>query len=318
MNKVSSIGSQNNKHVAVLMGGWSAEREVSFSSGRGVAQALREAGYIVSEIDVTRDIAKLVDELNTIKPDVVFNILHGPGGEDGVIQGVLEALSIPYTFSGVMASAVAMDKVTSKKLFRFAGIPTPDWLVVSRNQLNGSMPMPLPFVIKPIYEGSSCGVRLIFNEDDYNEALSEFMSDDWRFGEELLCEPYIPGREIQVAVMGDKALGAIEICPKEGFYDYEAKYTDGKAIHKMPAPMPEGAYQKVLGLALEAHKSVGCRGVSRVDVRYDENADKFEVLEVNTQPGMTPLSLVPEIAAHVGYSFPELVAWMVENAACDK
>lgn len=306
------------KHVAVLMGGWSAEREVSISSGQGVAQALRQAGYQVTEVDITRDITKLVSVLSAIKPDVVFNILHGPGGEDGIIQGILESLNIPYTFSGVMASAVAMDKVITKKLFRFEDIPTPDWQVVNRRALDDKLPIPLPFVMKPIYEGSSCGVKLIFNEADYHTAVEELTSNSWQFGDEILCEEYIPGREIQVAVMGDKALGAIEICPKDGFYDYEAKYTDGKTIHKMPAPIGESAYQQTLDLALKAHQAIKCRGISRVDIRYDDKNNRFEVLEVNTQPGMTSLSLVPEIAAYMGYSFPDLVTWMVEHAACGK
>ena len=308
------------KKVAVLMGGWSDEREVSLSSGKGVSDALKEAGYDVTDIDVTRDVPQLVENLKAANPDVVFNILHGPGGEDGVIQSVLEILQIPYTFSGVLASAAAMDKLFSKKVFMHENVPTPPWKVVSKQELTQAPPLPYPFVVKPINDGSSNGVRLIFNEPDYHKALEFVNGSDWHYPEDLLVEQYIPGREIQVAVMGDKAIGSIEICPKEGFYDYEAKYTPGKADHKMPAPIPAEDYQRTLDYALKAHKALGCRGVSRVDMRYDDTNGapaQLYVLEVNTQPGMTPLSLVPEIAEHTGITFPELVSWMVENAQCD-
>lgn len=309
------------KKVAVLMGGWSEEREVSLSSGQGVSQALKEAGYDVTDIDVTRDVAKFVSDIKAVEPDVVFNILHGPGGEDGVIQGVLEILQIPYTFSGVLASSAAMDKLFSKKVFVHEEVPTPNWKVVSKDEMLKAPPMDYPFVVKPVNDGSSNGVRLIFNEQDYKNAVTFLDSPEWIFPDTILVEEYIPGREIQVAVMGDEAIGAIEICPKDGFYDYEAKYTPGKAIHKMPAPMSEGDYQKSLDYALKAHKALDCRGVSRVDMRYDDtngSETKLYVLEVNTQPGMTPLSLVPEIAQHKGIDFPALVSWMVENAKCDQ
>lgn len=299
------------KKVAVLMGGWSEEREVSLSSAKGIIQALHTLGHEVVPIDVTRDIQALITAL-TPKPDVVFNILHGTGGEDGVIQGILEALEIPYTFSGVTTSAIAMNKVLSHKIFESVGLKMPDWKVVTPQELALSHPFPMPFVLKPIAEGSSKGVYIIHQESDLPDVDST-----WEKGQKILAEKYIPGREIQVAVMGDKALGAIEICPKEGFYDYVAKYTDGKADHIMPAPLSKDAYERVLAAALLAHQALECRGVTRCDFRYDEERDEFYLLEINTQPGMTPLSLVPEIAAHCGIPFPELIQWIVDAAQCD-
>lgn len=300
-----------NKHVAVLMGGWSAEREVSLVSGAGCAKALRDAGYRVSEIDVGHDIA---EKLAKLRPDVAFNALHGRYGEDGIIQGVLETLEIPYTHSGVLASAVAMDKPMARKIFAASDIPVAEGKVVTRAMMAAGEPMARPYVMKPINEGSSVGVRIVFEgENDIPSA------DNWSFGAAVLVERYIPGREIQVAVMGDRALGAIEIRPKGRFYDYEAKYTDGKAQHLMPAPLPPDIYDEALDLALRAHQVLGCRGVSRADLRYDDTQGgrgRFIMLEVNTQPGMTPLSLVPEIAAHCGISYVELVSWLVEDASC--
>ncbi len=306
------------KHVAVLMGGVSAEREVSLVSGKACAKALGEAGYQVTEIDVGRDVGALVAAL-TPAPDAVFNALHGRWGEDGCVQGLLELLHIPYTHSGVMASAMAMDKVTAKRVVAAAGVTSPRGLVVHRDELRDREPIARPYVIKPINEGSSVGVRIV-REGDNRPAVDDAA---WGFGEEVLIEPFIPGRELTVSVMGDRALAVTDIQAKSGFYDYEAKYTDGRAIHVIPAEIGPKATQAALDAALAAHQALGCRGVSRSDFRYDdtqiENGGMGELywLEVNTQPGMTPLSLVPEQAAHLGISFPEICAWMVENAACD-
>ncbi len=300
------------KHVAVLMGGFSTEREVSLVSGQAVTKALREDGYRVTPIDAGRDIA---DVLNKLRPDVAFNALHGRFGEDGCVQGILEFLQIPYTHSGVLASAVAMHKPTAKRVFATAGLICPEGEVLNRQQvLKGGLKA--PFVIKPLNEGSSVGVKIVFEGD----SLAPLEGDNWPFGDEVLVERYIPGREIQVAVMGDRALGAIEIRPQGRFYDYEAKYTAGRAVHLMPAPIDPDAYQRALDIGLMAHQVLGCRGVSRADLRYDDTAGEpgdFYLLEINTQPGMTPLSLVPEIAADVGVGFGALVRWLVENAQCD-
>jgi D-alanine-D-alanine ligase len=306
------------KHVAVLMGGVSAEREVSLVSGKACAKALGEAGYQVTEIDVGRDVGALVAAL-TPAPDAVFNALHGRWGEDGCVQGLLELMHIPYTHSGVMASAMAMDKVAAKRVVAAAGVTSPRGLVVHRAELRKREPIARPYVIKPINEGSSVGVRIV-REGDNRPAVDDAA---WGFGEEVLIEPFIPGRELAVSVMGDRALAVTDIQAKSGFYDYEAKYTDGRAIHVIPAEIGPKATQAALDAALAAHQALGCRGVSRSDFRYDdtqiENGGMGELywLEVNTQPGMTPLSLVPEQAAHLGISFPEICAWMVENAACD-
>ncbi len=299
------------KRIAVLMGGWSEEREVSLSSAQGIIKTLEALGYEVVPIDVTRDLQALIQAL-TPKPDLVFNILHGTGGEDGVIQSVLEILQIPYTFSGVASSAIAMNKVLARKIFEREGLLSPEWKVITPEELAANHPFPFPYVLKPIAEGSSKGVYIVHQERDLPE-----ISSTWHQGQKILAEKYIPGREIQVAVMGDKALGAIEICPKEGFYDYEAKYTDGKAEHLMPAPLSPKDYDRVLRYALMAHQALDCRGVTRSDFRFDETQGEFYLLEINTQPGMTPLSLVPEIAAYCGISFPELIQWIVNQAQCD-
>ena len=301
-------------HVAVLMGGWSSEREVSLTSGRAVSKALKEEGFKVSEIDVDRDLAT---KLAAVKPDVAFNALHGPFGEDGTVQGLLELLAIPYTHSGVLASALAMNKPMAKDVWRNHGLPMANGQVVHRSAFRVGPVMPFPYVIKPLNEGSSVGVHIVFNGDNYQP------QDDasWHFGEYVLVEQYIPGREIQIAVMGDRVLGAIEIRAHGRFYDYEAKYTDGKATHLMPAPLPQAVYDDICAQALKAHQTLGCRGVTRSDWRYDDTeggSGKFYLLEINTQPGMTPLSLVPEIAAHQGLSFGQLVRWMVEDASCDR
>ncbi|MBW8308256.1 MAG: D-alanine--D-alanine ligase [Candidatus Paracaedibacteraceae bacterium] len=298
------------KNVAVLMGGWSSEREVSLMSGSDIAQALRANGHTVREIDVTRDITKLATDLSP-RPDVAFVALHGTGGEDGVIQGVLETMSIPYTHSGVTASAVGMDKVLSRKLFQYIGLPTPVSNVVTVASLKQGHPMSVPYVIKPIAEGSSRGVYIIRDLSG-----TPPIDPTWPDSKKVLIEEFIDGREIQVGVMGDQALGAIEICPLAGFYDYEAKYTDGKAVHKMPAPLSQSAYQRALDIGLQAHQLLECTGISRSDLIYDEAKDCFYLLEINTHPGMTPLSLLPEIAAHAGISYNELVEWMLRNAQC--
>jgi D-alanine-D-alanine ligase len=300
--------------VVVLMGGWSTEREVSLSSGRECAAALISRGYDVRTIDVTRDLGALMTAL-TPRPDAVFNALHGRGGEDGTVQGVLEFLQIPYTHSGILASSVAMDKPMAKAIFARAGLPLAEGLVVKRENLGVADPLPAPFVVKPTNEGSSVGVRIVRVQDNsWREEAAR-----WPF-EEALVERFIPGREITVAVMHDRALGALEIRPRGTFYDYTAKYATGGSDHLVPAPIHKRAYEEALDIALRAHRALGCRGVSRADLRYDDTAGepgRMILLEVNTQPGMTPTSLVPDIARYAGIDFPALVAWMVENAACD-
>ena len=303
------------KHVVVLMGGWSAEREVSLNSGKAVTQALQEQGYRkVTPVDMGPDISSVLAEL---KPDVVFNALHGRFGEDGCVQGLLELMKIPYTHSGVLASALAMDKPMAKQVFKAVGLRCAEGKIVSRDQLLAGDVMERPYVVKPFNEGSSVGVKILFENDNFY-----FTAENWPYGETVLVEKYIPGREVQVAVLGAneniRALGGIEIRPKGLFYDYEAKYTDGKAQHLMPAPIPADAYEEVLGLALKAHQALGCRGLTRSDFRYNDtsgNGGVFYLLEVNTQPGMTALSLSPEIAAYAGISFNNLVEMLVEDAA---
>jgi D-alanine-D-alanine ligase len=302
------------KSVAVLMGGWSAERAVSLSSGQECAAALTARGYRVRTVDVTRDLGALMTAL-TPRPDIVFNALHGRGGEDGTIQGVLEILQIPYTHSGVLASSVAMDKPMAKAVFARAGLPLADGMVVPRASLGVADPFPAPFVVKPTNEGSSVGVRIVRPGDNsWREEAAR-----WPF-EEALVERFIAGREITAAVMHDRALGVCEIVPRGSFYDYTSKYVAGGSDHLVPAPIHQRAYEEALDIALRAHRALGCRGVSRADLRYDDTQGepgRMVLLEVNTQPGMTPTSLVPDIARHAGIDFPSLVAWMVENAACD-
>ena len=296
-----------NKHIAVLMGGWSTEREVSLSSGKEVSKALKELGYKVTDIDVTPDLAA---QLTTIKPDVVFNALHGRWGEDGCVQGLLEILKIPYTHSGVLASSLAMDKPMAKKIFSAVHLNVAPSLVVHKSELFSNVdPMQRPFVIKPFNEGSSVGVKLVFEKDNFF-----FTSENWQYGEFVMVEKYIAGREITVAVFDDKPLGVTEITTKSGFYDYDNKYTDGGSIHICPAQLPKEKYDEVMNMAVIAHKSLGCRGLTRSDFRYDEEEGKFYILEINTQPGLTPLSLSPEIAKYAGINFAELVERMV-NAA---
>ena len=304
------------KHVAVLMGGWSAEREVSLRSGRACADALVRLGYRVTRIDVGRDIATV---LGTVKPDVALNVLHGRPGEDGTLQGMLEILAIPYSHSGVMASALAMQKDVAKELMRAADVPVPEGLVASRLDVAKKHVLPPPYVIKPVAEGSSVGVFMV--AEDHVHPPQELSRPDWAYGDRVIVEKFIPGKELTCAVMGDEALGVIEIVPTVRFYDYEAKYAPGGSKHLLPAPVSPIVYQLTRRLALSAHRALGCRGVSRADFRYDdriEGTGGLVCLEVNTQPGMTETSLVPELAAHAGITFDELVRWMVEDASLNR
>jgi D-alanine-D-alanine ligase len=306
----------NGKHVAVLMGGWSAEREVSLRSGRACADALKRQGYRVTPIDVGRDVAAV---LATVRPDAALNVLHGRPGEDGTLQGMLEILGIPYSHSGVLASALAMQKDLAKTLFQAAGVPIAEGLVASRAEAAKKHLLPRPYVIKPVAEGSSVGVFIVTEEHEHPP--QELFREDWKFGETVLLERYIAGKELTCAVMGDKALDVIEIVPTVRFYDYEAKYAPGGSKHVLPAQILPNVYQEVRRLALQAHCALGCRGVSRADFRYDdrmEGTTGLVCLEVNTQPGMTETSLVPELAAHVGITFDELVRWMVEDASLNR
>jgi D-alanine-D-alanine ligase len=302
------------KHVAVLMGGWSAEREVSLRSGKACAEALERAGYRVTAVDAGRDIATAV---STVKPDVVLNMLHGRPGEDGTVQGLLEVLGIPYTHSGVLASALAMHKRYAKEIFRAAGIPVAEGLVASRFEAARAHLMPPPYVVKPVAEGSSVGVFLVTTE--HRHPPQELNRDDWRFGDEVMIERYVPGKELTCAVLGDRALDVIEVMPAARFYDYEAKYVVGGSKHLLPAQILPNVYQEVRRLSLAAHNALGCRGVSRADFRYDDRGTgKLVCLEINTQPGMTETSLVPELAAYAGVTFDELVRWMVEDASTNR
>jgi D-alanine-D-alanine ligase len=301
--------------VAVLLGGLSAEREVSLVSGRACAKALREEGFEVVEIDARQDLA---EQLKTARPDVVFNALHGRWGEDGCVQGLLELLRIPYTHSGVLASALAMHKQRAKDVFRAAGIPIVNSVVADRREAGSRHLLEPPYVIKPVNEGSSVGVYIIRKGD--NRPPAELGSDTWQLSDLMMVEEYVPGRELTVAVMGGKALAVTEIVPKTAFYDYEAKYAAGGSDHVIPARIESAIAEKAMRLAEKAHEILGCRGVSRADFRYDDSGTNHRLilLEVNTQPGMTPTSLVPEQASFCGYSFGALVRWMVEDASCDR
>ncbi len=305
------------KHVAVLMGGWSSEREVSLASGEPCAAGLERAGYRVTRVDVTRDVSAVLSKL---KPDVAFNALHGPYGEDGTIQGVLEYLQIPYTHSGVMASALAMDKERAKKIAKAAGIPVAASKVMHRLEAAEKHVMEPPYVVKPVAEGSSFGVLIV--REDMSKPPQELYSNDWPYGDIVMVEHYVGGRELTCAVMGDVALGVTEIVPTgPGFYDFDAKYAPGGSKHECPAKLKPNIYQNLQTLALKAHIAIGCRGVSRSDFRLDDHpmgTGELAWLEINTQPGMTPTSLVPEIAAHAGHDFEELLTWMVEDASCDR
>jgi D-alanine-D-alanine ligase len=300
------------KRVAVLLGGWSAEREVSLSSGKGCAEALREKGYDVVEIDPPRDPAQFA-ALLTPRPDVVFNALHGRGGEDGHIQAMLNIMGIPYTHSGLLASAVAMDKPMAKAVFAAAGLPVIEGRMATREEILAQSVMAAPYVVKPSNEGSSVGVIIMRQGENRSIAAGELKDT-------MLVERFIPGRELTVAVMGDRALGVIEILVHGTWYDYEAKYSTGGSAHICPADLPETVYAEAERIAVAAHQALGCRGVSRADFRYDDTAGspgRLYLLEVNTQPGMTPTSLVPDAARAAGISYAELCAWMVEGAACD-
>jgi D-alanine-D-alanine ligase len=312
--------SQRFQHIAVLMGGTSAERAVSLSSGRGCADALRQR-YRVSEIDFTGDVPALVATLRKPDaPEAVFNALHGHHGEDGTMQGLLDLLGMPYTHSGVRASATAIDKAATRTLFELIGLRVPPGRVVSFNQ--AMTVFAPPFVVKPVAEGSSVGVLIVRDGDNRAQPT------DWRFGGQVLVEIYIPGRELTCAVVDDSAgnavaLAPLEIRPRDAFYTYDSKYADGGSDHLIPAPIPQTIASEVRAAALAAHQALGCRGVSRSDFRYDDAAvpgapeGRLYILETNTQPGMTPTSLVPEIAAHAGIDFPTLVAQLMEGARCD-
>ena len=304
------------KHVAVLMGGLSNERPVSLSSGQGCAEALRRAGYRVTEVDVGYDIA---ERLREIAPDVAFNALHGRFGEDGAIQGVLEFLRIPYTHSGVLSSALAMDKHQAKIVMKAAGIPVTDHVIASRAEVGRAHVMPAPYVVKPVADGSSFGIMIV--KADQTHPPQEILGTEWKGGEELMVERYIPGRELTCAVMGDVALGVTEIITDLAFYNYEAKYSAGGSQHVIPAQISPKIYDKVQKMSLAAHSALGCRGITRTDFRFNDRAGEdgeLVCLEINTQPGMTPTSLAPEQAKHAGHSFEELVAWMVEDASCNR
>ncbi|MGL4236421.1 D-alanine--D-alanine ligase [Tabrizicola sp.] len=295
--------------VAVLMGGLSAEREVSLVSGRECASALREAGYRVVEVDCDLDLPALLSE---IKPDVCFNALHGRWGEDGCVQGILEWLRIPYTHSGVLASALAMDKAKAKEVYAAAGLPIVESVLAAREAVEAGHVLKPPYVVKPNNEGSSVGVYIV-REGANAPRMAEAMPAT------VMVETYAPGRELSVSVLGDRALGVTDIIT-DGWYDYDAKYKPGGSRHELPANMPKDVTEACLDYALRAHRALGCRGLSRTDIRWDDTRglDGLILLETNTQPGMTPTSLAPEQAAHVGISFPELCAWLVEDASCDR
>ena len=304
-------------HVAVLLGGFSSERPVSLNSGKACADALEAEGFRVSRIDVGHDIAQVLSEL---KPDVAFNALHGPFGEDGAIQGLLEFLQIPYTHSGVLASALAMNKVKAKAIARTAGVPVLDTLVVNRRKAAEAHVIPAPYVVKPIAEGSSFGVLIV--REDQAHPPQELHGADWGFGEEVMIERFVAGRELTCAVMGDVALPVCEITTEgHAFYDYDSKYLPGGSKHVIPAEISQAVTKRVQEAALAAHRAIGCRGVSRSDFRYDDRfgeGGELVWLEINTQPGMTATSLVPDLARAAGHSFGALLSWMVRDASCTR
>jgi D-alanine-D-alanine ligase len=299
------------KRVAVLSGGPSKEREVSLVSARAAARALDALGYDVTTIDVTHDVPALVRDLAAAKPGAVFNALHGRFGEDGCVQGLLDMMGLPYTHSGRMASAMAMDKPMAKKIFASVGIPVAEEAIVPRKIAESEDVIPRPYVLKPVNEGSSVGVKIVRVGDNCPPLDDLGIPPDGM----IMVERFIPGREVTVAVMGDKSLAVTEITTEREFYDYEAKYATGGSLHVLPADLDKKLYDRAMELSLTAHRALGCRGVSRADLRYDGN--EFYMLEVNTQPGLTPTSLVPEQALHLGISFNQLIQWMVEHAACD-
>ncbi len=302
--------------VAVLLGGWSAEREVSLASGEAVCEALRKMGYKVLPMDPKPDIA---EKLAEVRPDVVFNALHGKWGEDGRVQGILETLEIPYTHSGVLASALAMDKQRCKPLFSEAGIPVAESKVVALESAAAQHPMVPPYVIKPVREGSSVGIHIVSTGKE--PPVMALTQEREIFGDEVMVERYVPGRELTCAVLGDVALGVLEIIPRGGFYDYDSKYAEGGSEHICPADIPPALRRRIQKHALAAHQALGCKGASRADFRFDESMGEegeLVILEVNTQPGLTPTSLLPDIARQAGHSFEELVMWMVDDASINR
>jgi D-alanine-D-alanine ligase len=301
------------KRVAVIYGGWSSEREVSLTSGRKMAEAARAGGYDVVEIDAGRNLAT---QLAEAEPDVVLNGLHGPWGEDGCVQGVMEVMGLPYSHSGVLSSALAMDKLKSKAVFRQAGLPVAEDRKVTRAEAAAAHPLKPPYVIKPVAEGSSFGVLIV--REGANGPAKELTGPNWRYGDHLMAEEFIPGRELTVAVLGHRALAVTEITTLRDYYDFDAKYEAGGSQHVIPADLPAHVTEAAMEFALKAHQALGCRGATRSDFRYDDKRDRLVILETNTQPGMTPTSLVPEQAAFVGMSFEDLVAWMIEDASCQR
>ena len=301
------------KRVAVIYGGWSSERPVSLSSGRQMAEAARKAGDDVTEIDATRELAR---QLTEAKPDAVLNGLHGPWGEDGSVQGLLEVMGLPYSHSGVLASALAMDKLKSKAVYKQAGLDVAEDRRVTRAEAAAAHALKPPYVIKPVNEGSSFGVLIV--REGTNGPPQELTGPNWRYGDYLMAEEYIPGRELTVAVLGDHALAVTEITTLRDYYDFDAKYAAGGSQHVIPADLPAHVTKAAMDASLTAHLALGCRGATRSDFRYDEKKDRLVILETNTQPGMTPTSLVPEQAAHMGMSFVDLVAWMIEDASCQR
>ena len=300
-------------HVAVLMGGWSNEREVSLTSGAGIAAALRRIGHTVTEIDMDRDVAL---RLREIAPDVVFNALHGTPGEDGTVQGMLDLMGLKYTHSGLTASAIAIDKQLTKAILAPLGIRMPGGHVVKSASLHDGDPLPRPYVLKPVNEGSSVGVAIVTDASNYGNPIARSAEGPWQQFDELLAEPFIAGKELTVAVLDGEALAVTELIPTQGFYDYDAKYTDGLTVHQCPADLPADVTRAAMDMALAAHNALGCKGATRSDFRYEpaQGLAGLYLLEVNTQPGMTPLSLVPEQAKHCGIDYDALVARIVASA----
>ena len=306
----------NPLHIVVLMGGWSGERPVSLMSGAGVADALEGLGHRVTRVDMGRDVAARLAEA---KPDLVFNALHGSPGEDGTVQGMMDLMGIRYTHSGLATSVIAVDKVLTKQALVPHGIPMPGGRVIKSAELFDGDPLARPYVVKPVNEGSSLGVAIVTADGNYGNPIGRDVAGPWQEFEELLAEPYVRGRELTTAVLGERALGVTELRPKSGWYDFDAKYTDGMTEHVYPARIPDDIAEACNRLALQAHRLLGCRGCSRSDFRWDDErgVDGLFLLEVNTQPGMTPLSLVPEQARHNGMSYPELVQAIVDEAMRD-